>query len=125
MKKLMIAACAVVFAAVSQAANVNWSTCDGVQDPNGNYCSGEEYVTMYMFVIDSATYTDLTKGGAAGVSAAVWGAYGDQLASADGVYVDDGMGQLTLTDTTNYGVGQTAYAAIVMAHADGGGDAHY
>ena len=121
----MIAAAVAMLGVAANAASMNWATCDAVQDPTGAYCGGEEYVTMYMFVIDSATYTDLTKGGAAGVSAAVWGAYGKQLASADGTYVDDGMGQFTLTDTTDYGVGKTAYAAIIMTYDEGEGITHY
>ena len=123
----MIAAAVAVLGIAANAATMNWATCDAVQDPNGNYCGGEGYVTMYMFVIDSATYTELTKGGAAGVSAAVWGAYGSRLASADGTYVDDGMGMFALADSTSYGSGNTAYAAIIMAYDEGKGEGitHY
>ena len=121
----MIAAAVAMLGVAANAASMNWATCDAVQDPTGAYCGGEGYVTMYMFVIDSATYTDLTKGGAAGVSAAVWGTYGNQLASADGTYVDDGMGQFTLTDSNSYASGNTAYAAIIMAYDKGEGITHY
>lgn len=126
MKKLMVVAAIVCAAAFSQAASMNWGTDpNGLKDPAGNDAMGEGYITMYMFAIDSATYSDLTKGGEDAVSAAVWGAYGSQLASADASYADDGMGQIILTDPTAYGSGNTAYAAIVMAYDAGSGITHY
>ena len=121
----MIAAAVAMLGVAANAASMNWATCDAVQDPTGAYCGGEGYVTMYMFVIDSATYTDLTKGGAAGVSAAVWSTYGTKLASATGSYVDDGMGVFSLADPATYDSGNTAYAAIIMAYDNGEGITHY
>lgn len=41
MKKLMIAACAVAFAAVAQAATFDWGfTSDSIEDPSGEYIEG-------------------------------------------------------------------------------------
>ena len=126
MKKLMIAAAIVCAAAFTQAASMSWGTDpNGLKDPAGNDAMGEGYITMYMFAIDSATYSDLISGGEAAVSAAVWGAYGSQLASADASYADDGMGQIIVTDPAVYGSGNTAYAAIVMAYDKGAGITHY
>lgn len=126
MKKLMVMLGAVAMAACVQAASVTWATTNnGLMDPAGNYAGGEGYITMYMFSIDSATYADLTKGGEAGVAAAVWGAYGSKLATATESYVDDGMGQIMLTDTKTYGVGDTAYSAIILTYNEGEGVTHY
>ena len=126
MKKLMVMLGAVAMAACVQAASVTWATTNnGLMDPTGNYAGGEGYITMYMFSIDSATYTDLTKGGEAGVAAAVWGKYGSKLATATDSYVDDGMGQIMITDTKAYGVGDTAYSAIILTYNKGDGVTHY
>jgi len=125
MKKLMIMLAAVAMAAGVQAASMNWSSSANLLNPDGSAADGSGYITMYMFSIDSATYTDLTKGGEAGVAAAVWGAYGSKLATATGSYVDDGMGQILLTDTKAYGVGDTAYSAIILTYNEGEGVTHY
>ena len=125
MKKLMVTFIAGLFAVVANAASMNWATCGEVLDPAGVAAGGEEYITMYMFVIDAATYGNLTANGEAGVSKAVWTAYGSSLNVADASYVDDGMGQFVITDETAYSVGQTAYAAIIMAYDEGEGITHY
>jgi len=125
MKKLMIMLAAVAMAAGVQAASMNWSSSANLLNPDGSAADGSGYITMYMFSIDSATYTDLTKGGEAGVAAAVWGAYGSKLATATGSYVDDGMGQIMVADPGSFGVGQTAYAAVIFAYDAGEGVTHY
>ena len=126
MKKLMVMLGAVAIAACAQAASVTWATTNnGLMDPAGNYAGGEGYITMYMFSIDSATYTDLTKGGEAGVAAAVWGAYGSKLATATDSYVDDGMGQILIADPNSYSVGDTAYTAVILTYNEGAGVTHY
>ena len=125
MKKLMIAAVAGMFAVAANAAAMNWSTGMDYTDPAGNVAGGEGYISMYLFQIDKTAYDSLVAGGESGVSAAAWGAYGSKLASADQVYVDDGMGQMVLTDSRSFNVGDTAYAAIIIAYDEGTGITHY
>ena len=126
MKKLMIAACAVAFAAVASAATATWKTdVNGLLNPDDTQAWGDGYITMYLWSIDSAAYTGFTEGGAKAVSAAVWNNYKDNLASADAQYTDDGSGYITLDDPNTYGVGDTAYAAIVLAYDEGDGITHY
>ena len=125
MKKLMIAAVAGMFAVAANAAAMNWSTGMDYTDPAGNVAGGEGYISMYLFQIDKTAYDSLVAGGESKVSAAAWGVYGKQLASADGTYVDDGMGQMSIADTRTFNVGDTAYAAIIMAYDEGKGITHY
>ena len=125
MKKLMIAAVAGMLAVAANAAAMNWATGMDYTDPAGNIAGGEGYITMYLFQIDKTAYDSLVAGGESGVSAAAWGAYGSQLDGADATYVDDGMGQMSIADTRTFGVGDTAYAAIIMAYDEGTGITHY
>ena len=125
MKKLMVAAVAGLFAVAANAAAMNWATGMDYTDPAGNIAGGEGYITMYLFQIDKTAYDTLTAGGESGVSAAAWSTYGSQLAGADATYVDDGMGQMSIADTRTFGVGDTAYAAIIMAYDEGTGITHY
>ena len=126
MKKLMIALASAAIAVAANAATIDWATSNsGLFNPDGSEAMGGGYITMYLFSIDSATYTDLTKGGEAGVSAAVWSAYGSQLASADASYADDGMGQIMVSNGMTYSTGDTAYSAIILTYDDGSGVSHY
>ena len=121
----MIAAVAGMFAVAANAAAMNWATGMDYTDPAGNVAGGEGYITMYLFQIDKTAYDSLVAGGESGVSAAAWGTYGSQLAGADATYVDDGMGQMSIADTRTFNVGDTAYAAIIMAYDEGAGITHY
>ena len=126
MKKLMIAACAVAFAAVANAATAEWGTDpSALLDPNGNDIGwdGNGYITMSMWSIDSATYDALNKNGADGVSAAVWTAY--NASTPDASNADDGNGQVFVKDPNEYGVNDTAYAAILLTYNEGDGITHY
>ena len=125
MKKLMIALVATVFAAVANAASIQWGTSADLQNPDGSPADGSGYVTMYLFSVDAATYATLTAGGESGVSAKVWETYGSSLASATDSYVDDGMGQIMIADPNTYGVGDTAYAATLLVYDEGSGATHY
>ena len=125
MKKLMIAAVAGMFAVAANAAAMNWATGMDYTDPAGNVAGGEGYITMYLFQIDKTAYDSLVAGGESGVSAAAWGTYGSQLAGADATYVDDRMGQMSIADTRTFNVGDTAYAAIIIAYDEGTGITHY
>lgn len=125
MKKLMIALVATAFAAVANAATIQWGTSADLRNPDGSAADGSGYVTMYLFSIDAATYATLTSGGESGVSAKVWDTYGKSLASATESYVDDGMGQIMLIDPNSYGVGDSAYAATLLVYDEGSGATHY
>lgn len=126
MKKLMIAAAIVCAAVLSQAAALNWATDNnGLLDPSGNYAGGEGYITMYRWVIDSSTYTELTKGGEAAVGTAVWNAYGTKTGTATDSYADDGMGQIVLYGTESYSANDTVYQAILLTYNEGTGVTHY
>lgn len=108
------------------ACLITWSTTtDGLRDPFGNYAYGEGYNTMYLFSIDADAYTDITKGGENNVSSAVWSKYGSRLNKATDWYLDDGMGQILMTDFKVYGVGDTAYGAIILTYDVGEGITHY
>ena len=125
MKKLMIALVATAFAAVANAASIQWGTSGDLSNPDGSPAGGEGYITMYLFSINEATYNTLTAGGASSVSAKVWDTYGKSLASATDSYVDDGMGQITILDPGTFGVGDTAYAATLLVYDEGSGATHY
>jgi hypothetical protein len=126
MKKIIVAMIAVASAMAVNAAAINWASSNaGLNNPDGTAAGGEGYITMYLFTLDKTGYDALSVGGAAGVSAAVWGAYGSKLATATDSYADDGMGQIMLADPNSYGVGDTAYAAVIFAYDEGEGVTHY
>lgn len=129
MKKLMIAACAFAFAAVANAATVSWGTDENATliDPSGNDIAwdGNGYFTMYLWSIDQATYNNYLNEGLDGISAAVWADHKDNLAGAMASASDIGGGQVFVDDSTVYGPGNTAYAAIVMTYNTGDGITHY
>ena len=122
----MFAAVAAMLGVAANAASIQWATSEsGLFNPDGSEAMGEGYITMYLFSIDSTAYGNLTKGGEAGVSAAVWNTYGSQLASADASYADDGMGQIMILDPNSYTTGDTAYSAIILTYDAGEGITHY
>ena len=126
MKKLMIALVAVAFGAVANAASITWATTNnGLLNPDGSGAGGEGYITMYLFSLDATAYGTLTAGGESAVAAAVWGAYGTNLGTATASYVDDGMGQIMISDPASYTTGDTAYAAIILTYDEGAGVTHY
>ena len=125
MKKLIIAMFAGVIGIAANAASVTWQADDGgILYPNGDMSGGEGYVTMYLWTIDATTYDTLYKGGDAGVSAAVWGAYGSKLATAESSQLDE-EGITYLTSSKSYGTGDTAYAAVIFTYNEGEGVTHY
>ena len=120
MKKLMIAACAVAFAAAAQAASVTWQS--GAFTPLAS-CANEDGVTgagdwetgcIKAYVWESATaftYTTAEQG---------WDAYqqGDLgAATAEGVF--DPMNEaLDVAGANTYSDNQKVYAAIIYLHDD-------
>ena len=117
MKKLMIALAVVAVAAVSQAASAVWGS-GTVKTPSGDNALAS--VTAYMWVIDAttyATYSGITDGKA--MSDAIWGAYGSNLASADKSGKTAKSVKKLTDDSTDYGVGDTAYAALIYTYGTG------
>ena len=128
MKKLMIAACAVAFAAAAQAASVTWEagtfpgldSCEAVINAGGDSSAiglGPDFQTACIkaFVFESATaftYAD---------SEAVWNAF--QAGSISGTKYEaeldaTGSGVLNVTGGTGWTEGDPVYAAIVYVHSD-------
>ena len=114
MKKLMVAACAIAFAAVSQAASISWgSDQNGILLPDGvNYADGQ--VTMYLYEITAQDFAGFS-GTADQISKAVFEKYG--TTSANNMLDDWGAAQLT--DSRTFNAGDTAYAAVVFTYNDG------
>ena len=69
MKKLMIAACAVAFAAGVQAASITWGTSGAFYDTNGEaggWNTVAEGTTAYFVFVNSYSQSDLVNDFAAG-----------------------------------------------------------
>ena len=117
MKKLMVAACAIAFAAVSQAATMQWgSNQGGILLPDGvNYADGQ--VTMYLYEITAQDFASFS-GTADQISKAVFEKYGTTSANK---MLDD-WGATMLTDSRSFNSGDTAYAAVVFSYKDGEND---
>ena len=118
MKKLMILAAAVVATVAANAAQITGGS-GTVYLADGTTKAGKDVVTAYLFLIDSTTYDTLaanTTGKA--MSDAVYAAYGTSLASADANKATTAKGVANIADTTVYGNGDTAYAAILYIDGD-------
>ena len=119
MKKLMIAALAITVAAVTQAASMTWgSDQNGMILPDGNMADGN--VTMFLYEITAADFAGFS-GTADAISTAVYNKYGTK----GSVSVMDEWGAAQLTDSRDFGVGDTAYAAVVFSYTDGEGKEWY
>lgn len=117
MKKLMIAAMAVLAAVAANAAALKWGS--GTVELASGSQAGKNEVTGYLFLIDSTTYTSLaanTTGKA--LSDAVYAAYGSSLASADANKATNAKGVANISDSTVYANGNTAYAALLFIEGD-------
>ena len=114
MKKLMVAACAIALAAVSQAASISWgSDQNGILLPDGvNYADGQ--VTMYLYEITAQDFASFS-GTADQISKAVFEKYGTTSANK---MLDD-WGATQLTDSRSFNAGDKAYAAVVFTYNDG------
>ena len=117
MKKLMVAACVIAFAAVSQAAVMMWgSDQSGIILPDGvNYADGQ--VTMYLYEITAQDFAGFS-GTADQISKAVFNKYGT---TSENNMLDD-WGATMLTDSRSFNSGDTAYAAVVFTYNEGGID---
>ena len=128
MKKLMIAACAVAFAAVAQAASVQWQAGAFADLPDCEaFKAGGEGATGYgpdfstaciqAYIFESTTaynYAD---------SAAVWAAF--QKGEISGTALtptsfDVNTGMLNVNGLNTYSENDKVYAAIVYVHSDTG-----
>ena len=120
MKKIIIAAIAVGFAAITQAASVNWNS-GTIKLPDGTTTAGAGAVQSYLFVLSDTDYGKLTSG------ADVWNTYGSTLASASATGETTAMGAANMKDATkSYSSGDTAYAAIIYTVEDADGNVtHY
>ena len=117
MKKLMILAVAVVTSVMANAAAITWGS--GTVTLADSTKAGKDAVTGYLFLIDATTYGTLAANttGAA-LSDAVYAAYGSSLGSADASKATTAKGVANIADTTVYGNGDTAYAAILYIDGD-------
>ena len=128
MKKLMIAACAIAFAAVAQAASVTWSAGAFADLPGCEaFKAGGEGATGYgpdfstaciqAYIFESTTaynYAD---------SAAVWAAFKKGEISGTALTptpFDTNAGLLNVKGLDTYSENDLVYAAIVYVHSDTG-----
>ena len=119
MKKIIIAAFAVGFAIAANAAAMVWSSDQmGILLPNGDTADGN--VTMYLYEITATDYAKFT-GTADAISTAVYNQYGTKSAN----YALDDWGIAQVTDSRDFSVGNTAYAAVVFSYTDGDGKEWY
>lgn len=119
MKKLIVAAFAVGFAIAANAASMAWSSdTSGIVLQNGDWADGT--VTMYLYEITATDYAKFT-GTADAISTAVYNQYGTK--STNSALDDWGVAQVY--DSRDFGVGDTAYAAVVFTYTDGDGKEWY
>ena len=120
MKKLMVAACAIALAAVSQAASISWgSDQNGILLPDGvNYADGQ--VTMYLYEITAQDFAGFS-GTADQISKAVFNKYGKTSANN---MLDD-WGTTKLYDSREFNDKDTAYAAVVFSFTDEKGTEYF
>ena len=120
LQKLMVAACAIAFAAVSQAASMAWgSDQNGILLPDGeNYADGQ--VTMYLYEITAQDFAGFS-GSADAISKAVFEKYGTV---SENNMLDD-WGATQLSDSRTFGNGDTAYAAVVFSFTDEDGTEYF
>ena len=130
MKKLMIAAAIVCAAALSQAAAVSWQS-DVIYKPadaSGTYSTtakmGSKAANGYVWEVSktvweayaadtSKIYEEFTKEG--------HGALGTETKTAQSTM----QGKISMTGTTNYSEGDTAYGLILYTYTDGDGNDWY
>ena len=110
----MVTACAIAFAAVSQAASIYWgSDQSGILLPDGE-TTADGQVTMYLYEITAQEFAGFS-GTADQISKAVFEKYGK---TSTNNMLDD-WGTTMLTDSRDFNVGDTAYAAVVFTYNDG------
>ena len=122
MKKIIVLLAVAAMAVVSQAASISWKTGTGVKAPTadgsfGTANAGAGTLSMYVWIIDSATYSGLTVD-------SVIGTYKDALgtatASATGKGGATGITVNTTHDDWVADQDTTYYAAILTTYtADG------
>ena len=134
MKKLIIAASAVMAAVAVNAATINWNssamylpTAEGKASEtkaSSGAAGKAAAITMQLWVIDQATYDSLYNADAATMVANVVNAYkGKTTFDASGNTSTKAM--VTLADSKKtYAVGDTAYAAILFT-TEANGEAQY
>lgn len=113
MKKLMIAAFAVAFAAVAQAAAVTWGS-GAITLHDGVTKASAGTVTAYLFTISSSAYDSYITLGGEELSKAIYADFGSSLGSAIANKDSVSKGnKANLVDPATYGAGSSVYAAIL------------
>ena len=130
MKKLMVAAFAVAFAAVAQAAYVNWdsgsfSTLDDCTAIWGSTGTGSDWstgcITMYVWEFAAADWT-----GRYETTANIWADFGTTLTAANalegGVMTADATsGMINVDGANTFEDKDPVYAAVLFLHDETGG----
>ena len=117
----MVAVCAIAFAAVSQAASMQWGSeqANGILLPDGeNYADGQ--VTMYLYEITAQDFESFS-GSADAISKAVFEKYGTVSENN----MPDDWGTTKLYDSRTFGDKDTAYAAVVFSFTDEDGTEYF
>ena len=127
MKKLMVAACAVAFAAAAQAASVEWQSGTWTELPscigNEGYGQGtDQCIKMLVWTYDNAAAISSYKDGAALYAAYTKGTIAGTAESAisDSLWGDAVVTTEAYSDGTAYKENGNVYAAVLFLHSDTG-----
>ena len=124
MKKLMIAACAVAFAAAAQAAYVDWAS--GAFEGNADVCPATEdwgigtaeCIQMMVWEFAAEDWNTAYQNGAN-----VWAAYQNGTLVGDAAYTattDDFDGVAAVSGGEGWSEGDKVYAAVLFLHNEEG-----
>ena len=119
MKKLMIAACAVAFAAAAQAASVEWQSGTWTELPscigNEGYGQGtDECIQMMLWTYTADTWNADYQDGAK-----LWAAYqNNELGATAATGISDSMWGDAMVTTDTHSEGEMVYAAVLFLHSD-------
>lgn len=102
MKKLVIAALAVAFAAVAQAASVKW-TATNVYNGQGDSSVKVNGIAYFVLASDIADFTALAGKGASAISTALADSYNYSPSTAGTYSLTKTNAELGLADATSYG----------------------
>ena len=122
MKKIMIAVCAIAFAAVTQAASVTWSSGAFTDLPSCEGSFGFSYSDDIMAYVWEFSASDWASAGL-NSAADVWSAYNKgtlDIANANSGLADWLSGSADIAGGTGWKEGDTVYAAVLYLHNDAG-----
>ena len=114
MKKLILVVAVVFSAVMAQAAAVSWKTSK-LYDNEGAQLKGANAVTAYVYLIDEATYSELTD---------VWGAYGEDVVAGGKEASNKGSTTayaptITIKAPNDATANTTYYAAVITTYGSG------